>query len=246
MASRYVVPFSSSPFGNRDPFRSLQREIGRMLDDTFRSVGENANALVGAASMPAIDVHESENELCVTADLPGLNEEDIDLRVEGDLLMIRGERKQEQERDERGYHIVERSSGGFQRTVRLPFAPDPAKVDADYANGVLTVRISKQDRQEHSRRIAVRKGGAQGAGQALEQGSGTDTKRAGKMGSAELGLGQDAGETKGASAAQHGQAAKHARSATNDQSEPPRQQAASESRSGQQQGEGGTKGGQRT
>ena len=203
MASRYVVPFGNSPFGGRDPFRSLQREMSRMLDDTFRSMGESANAWGGAGVVPAIDVHESESELCITADLPGVNESDIDLRVEGDLLAIHGEKSQAREQDERGYHVIERSAGAFQRTVRLPFAPDPMKVAADYANGVLTVRVSKQDLQERSRKIEVGKG---------------------------------AGERRGQ------QPGLQAKPATNDLSEPPRQQAASESGTRQQNGETERKG----
>lgn len=178
MVSRYIVPFGNQSFGGRDPFRSLQREMSRMLDDTFRSMGENANVWGGNAAMPAIDVHESDSELCVTADLPGVDESDIDLRVEGDLLTIRGEKSQKREQDERGYHVVERSTGAFQRTIRLPFSPDPSKVDADYANGVLTVHVSKQDQQERSRRIEVRRGAGGGAAISQRQGSGPQASAA--------------------------------------------------------------------
>jgi HSP20 family protein len=216
MASRYIVPFGGQ-FGGRDPFRSMQRELSRMLDDTFRSMGENASVWGGNAAVPSIDVHESENELCVTADLPGVKESDIDLRVEGDLLTIRGEKSSRREQDERGYHVTERSTGAFQRTVRLPFAPDPAKVEADYADGVLTIHVSKQEQQERSRRIEVRRGQGAAGGQQGSQQPGQQT-----INQAGTGQGQGA----------------------NDQGEPARQQAASEKRTGRQAGESGTTPGQ--
>jgi HSP20 family protein len=139
----------------RDPFQSFQREVGRLLDDTFRSFGENVSVLGGKMAVPQIDVHEDDGVLCVTADLPGVREEDVDVTVEGDLLSIRGERQQEAERKQRGYHVVERASGSFQRTVRLPFAPDPGKVTAQYDNGVLTVHLPKRTVSQSSRKIPL-------------------------------------------------------------------------------------------
>lgn len=156
MASRFLVPFGGRSLAGRDPFLSLHREMNRLFDDTFRTMGDDQRG--GAFLMPQLDVHESEQELCITADLPGVAESDIDLRLEGDTLIIRGEKKQHQERDEKGYHVVERSSGAFQRGIRLPFEADPSKVTADYENGVLTVHVPKQAQQERSRRIPV--GGA--------------------------------------------------------------------------------------
>jgi HSP20 family molecular chaperone IbpA len=84
-----------------------------------------------------MDINESENALEVTAALPGVS----DLRIEGDVLAIRGEKRKE--RQDQQAHVVERSYGSFQRSVQLPFAPDPAQVEAHFGHGVLTVVLPK-------------------------------------------------------------------------------------------------------
>jgi HSP20 family protein len=130
--------------------------MNRLFDDTFRSLGEDDRT--GGVSTPQLDVHESEQEFCITADLPGVAESDIDLRLEGDMLIIRAEKRQREEREKGGYRLVERSSGTFQRVLNLPFEADPASVKADYENGVLTIHVPKQAQQERSRRIPVGRG----------------------------------------------------------------------------------------
>ena len=88
MASRFLVPFGGrSLTSRRDPFMSLHREMNRLFDDAFHSMGDDQGSNF---STPQLDVHESEQELCITADLPGVAESDIDLRLEGDMLIIRG------------------------------------------------------------------------------------------------------------------------------------------------------------
>ena len=160
MASRYLIPFGSRGLAGRgDPFLSLNREINRLLDDTFRGMDQSEGGR-GQFLAPSLDVHESGDEFCVTADLPGVSPEDIDLQVEGDLLTICGETKCEQERDDKGYHVMERSSGSFRRSLRLPFEPDPDQVKAECRNGVLTVHIPKAGQQQRSRKIAVGGGDA--------------------------------------------------------------------------------------
>lgn len=174
MASRFLIPFSSGFASRSDPFLSLHRDMNRLFEDTFRTFGQTEAGQGGAPTMvPQLDVHERENELCLTADLPGVAESDIDLTVEGDVLTIRGEKKSERERDDRGYHVMERSSGSFLRTLRLPFEPDPAKITADCSNGVLTVHVPKEGQQQRSRRIEVRRGaGGQDKPRTIEQRSG--------------------------------------------------------------------------
>lgn len=163
MASRFLIPFGSSGFASRgDPFLSLHRDMNRLFDETLRAFGQTDGGQTGMPGLvPQLDVHESDGEFCVTADLPGVAESDIELTVEGDVLTIRGEKKNQRESDERGYHVMERSSGSFVRTLRLPFEPDPAKVAADCRNGVLTVHVPKEGQQQRSHRIEVR-GGAGG------------------------------------------------------------------------------------
>jgi HSP20 family protein len=160
MASRFLIPFGSrSLAGGADPFISLHREMNRLFDDTFRGMDQREGGR-GQFLAPSLDVHESGDGFCVTADLPGVSPEDIDLQVEGDLLTICGESKREQERDDKGYHVMERSSGSFRRSLRLPFEPDPDQVKAECRNGVLTVHIPKAGQQQRSRKIAVGGGGA--------------------------------------------------------------------------------------
>ncbi|BDC48453.1 hypothetical protein F183_A07690 [Bryobacterales bacterium F-183] len=96
---------------------------------------------------PAVDIRETANELIVKADLPGVSENDVDLRIEDGTLILKGERKFEnQSNDEKGgYHRIERSYGSFARYFSLPDTVDPEKVTAEYKNGVLTVTLGKKE-----------------------------------------------------------------------------------------------------
>jgi len=160
MASRFPVPFSSG-FGGRglDPLMDLHREVNRLFEDVF-SAGPLAAAGGSQGgmmmSMPRLDVREGEKEICITAELPGVKESDIDLRIEGDMLTLSGEKKSETQEERENYHMMERSYGRFRRTVQLPFAPNPEQVQADFQQGVLTIRMPKQAQQERSRRIEIR------------------------------------------------------------------------------------------
>ena len=168
MASRFLVPYSSTRHWMQDPLFQLQREIDRVFEDVFNS-GSGSNAGGRSGSMmnaPRIDLQDSEGELRLHADLPGVQASDLDVRVDGDVLTIRGERKAESERNEQNFHVMERSHGRFQRSIQLPFAPDPDEVEASVREGVLEVRIPKRAPQERSRRIEVR-GGESGAGRPM-------------------------------------------------------------------------------
>ena len=168
MASRFLVPYSSTRHWMQDPLFQLQREIDRVFEDVFSS-GSGSNAGGRSGSMmnaPRIDLQDSEGELRLHADLPGVQASDLDVRVDGDVLTIRGERKAESERNEQNFHVMERSHGRFQRSIQLPFAPDPNEVQASVREGVLEVCIPKRAPQERSRRIEVR-GGESGAGRPM-------------------------------------------------------------------------------
>jgi HSP20 family protein len=91
-----------------------------------------------------VDIHETENELVLKADLPGINEKDLDIRVENNMLTIRGERKFEQEVKEDNYLRVERSYGSFSRSFSLPNTVNTEAIDAEYKNGVLRVVMPKR------------------------------------------------------------------------------------------------------
>ena len=179
MARNWMSPYSGGSFlGGADPFLSLHREINRMVDDVFRGAGLPAGRGEGqgAGGAPVnahMDVAETEKELRITAELPGVSEQDVEVTLEGDVLTIRGEKKHERKDEQENYHFVERSYGRFQRSLRLPFPAEPDQVQARFDNGVLTVTVPKSERQQRSRRIQVQGGTGQGGRAAqIEGGSG--------------------------------------------------------------------------
>ena len=105
--------------------------------------------------MPHMDVSETEKELRVCAELPGVSEKDVDVRLEDDVLVIRAEKKFERKDEKESYHFMERSYGTFQRALRLPGPVEPEQVQASFENGVLTVTVPKTEQQERSRRIQI-------------------------------------------------------------------------------------------
>lgn len=165
MASRFLAPFGGRGLmGRGDPFLDLHREVNRLFDDSFRGMGGGERGEGGRFMLaPRVDIHERDDRIEVCAELPGVSEKDIDLSVDGDMLTIRGEKRNE--RQDAQAHVIERSYGSFQRSIQLPFAPDPDKVEASCANGVLTVSIPNEAQRERRRRIEVR------GGQGLQPGS---------------------------------------------------------------------------
>ena len=129
-----------------DPFRNLtalQEQFNRLFDEGFfRRLGEDS-ALTSWA--PSVDIYETQDELVVTADLPGINEKNLDVRVENNTLTIRGERKFEQTVSEENYLRVERTYGSFSRSFSLPNTVNAEAIQADYGHGVLTVRMPKRE-----------------------------------------------------------------------------------------------------
>ena len=163
MATRFLVPFASARgLSNVDPFVELHREMNRLFDEVVRGSGWNGGAQGGFTSLPRLDMHEKDNEICVEAELPGVKPSDVDLQVDDDVLTICGEAKREDEREQQNYHVMERSRGRFVRRVQLPYRPDPQQVKANFENGVLSIHIPKQPEQQRSRRIQVQSGGDDG------------------------------------------------------------------------------------
>jgi len=102
-----------------------------------------------------MNLAESEGEVTVTAELPGVDPKDVDISVSDNLLTIRGEKKQEKEDRKRNYHYVERRFGSFHRSIQLPSSIDANKVDASFKNGILTVTLQKRQ-DAKPKRIAVK------------------------------------------------------------------------------------------
>jgi HSP20 family protein len=127
-----------------DPFRNLstlQDQVNRLFDSSFKADGETSSL---AAWAPAVDIYETENELVIKADLPDIDEKDIDVRVENNMLTIRGERKFEESVKEDNYLRVERAYGSFSRSFSLPNTVNTEAIQANYKNGVLKVELPKR------------------------------------------------------------------------------------------------------
>jgi HSP20 family protein len=177
MPSRYPVPYSSQrSLGALDPLSDFRRDMDRLFDAFFGGDGALVGGASGAAAMPMprIDVREDEGELRVSADMPGVKPSEVDVRLEGDMLVISGERKNEAERKDENFHVMERGYGRFRRSVQLPFTPDPEQVHADYDQGVLTIRMPRQPQAERSRRIEVRESGDVGQAREVQVGAQAD------------------------------------------------------------------------
>ena len=126
-----------------EPYRTagLESEVSRMFTDLFgRSQESNLTSWA-----PAVDIYENEHELVVKADLPDVKPEDLDIRVENNILTIRGERKFEKKVDEKNYLRVERSYGSFARSFSLANTVNSEAIKADYKDGVLTLTIPKRE-----------------------------------------------------------------------------------------------------
>ena len=127
-----------------EPFRgvsSLQDQINRLFNEAFdRSEGGSLTLWA-----PAVDIYETEHELVVKADVPDVKPEELDIRVEKNILTIRGERKFEKKVDENNYLRVERSYGSFSRNFSLANTVNTEAIKADYKDGVLTLSIPKRE-----------------------------------------------------------------------------------------------------
>ena len=128
-----------------EPFRgvnTLQDQITRLFNDAFERTGEQSNL---SAWAPEVDIYETEQELVVKADVPDVKPEELDIRVEKNILTIRGERKFEKKVDENNYLRVERSYGSFSRNFSLANTVNTEAIKADYKDGVLTLSIPKRE-----------------------------------------------------------------------------------------------------
>src|SRR6202035_3849252 len=127
------------------PFRgatTLQEQINRVFGDVVGRAGEESNLTPWA---PAVDIYEKENELVVKADLPDMNPQNLDIRVENNVLTIRGERKFENRVNEDNYLRVERAYGSVSPSVSLANSVKSEAIKADYQNGVLTLSLPKRE-----------------------------------------------------------------------------------------------------
>jgi HSP20 family protein len=140
------------------PIYSLQREMNKVFEDFFRApVGEHfgefpafaTEHLVGDVT-PHIDMSETDKELLVKVELPGMTEKDVDISINRDMLTISGEKKQEKEHSEKGWYRMERQYGSFSRSIPLPYEIESDKAEAVYKNGVLSIKLPKSPVQQRA------------------------------------------------------------------------------------------------
>ncbi|MGB8364124.1 MAG: Hsp20/alpha crystallin family protein [Rhizomicrobium sp.] len=165
--SKGAVPASGRPWY---PFESLRREVDRLFEDfdggfwraPFRSSLFDLAPLGGAiasTAAPAVDIAEKDGEYEITAELPGIDEKDIEVKFANGGLTIRGEKKVEKEESKKGYRLSERRYGAFERFFAVPEGIDEDKISAKFAKGVLTVTLPKTaEAQKHEKKIAIKAG----------------------------------------------------------------------------------------
>jgi len=145
-----------------DPFAPMRREMDRVFDDFLRGFATpGAAALPEGVLSPRVNVVEKNNGLELTADLPGVDQKDIDLDLNEGMLTLKAEHKADREEggENQRYHVVERAHGTFMRRFALPFEPDTDKVEASFDNGVLKVWVPRSPEAERrTRKIEIKSG----------------------------------------------------------------------------------------
>lgn len=129
-----------------DPFRefsTLQDRMNRLFRESYGPEGRE-EALTTSTFSPAVDVYEDEQNVTLKIEVPGVDEKDIDVRVENNVLTVHGERKLEKEEKEENFRRVERHYGSFTRTFTLPSTVDSEKVSANYDKGILKIALPKR------------------------------------------------------------------------------------------------------
>ncbi len=128
-----------------DPFRELnllQREMNRLFQDYS---GRGEQDLTTSTFAPPVDIYEDEHTIILKMEVPGIDQKDLDIRVENSTLTVRGERKFEKDEKEENFRRIERRYGSFLRTFTLPTTVDTDSINADYDNGVLKIRLAKRE-----------------------------------------------------------------------------------------------------
>ena len=134
---------------HESPFEVLHREINELFDGYNRGFGGLGRRLSGSAGF---ELSETDEEIRVKVELPGMDEKDIAVELEEGMLVIRGERKEEKETRKRNYHVAEMSYGSYHRTIPLPAGIDCEKAQAKFKHGVLTLALPKTDEVRADRR----------------------------------------------------------------------------------------------
>jgi len=129
-----------------EPFRELSNmhdRMNRLLRESYSPEGPE-EALTTTSFAPPVDIYEDEHNITLKIEVPGIDEKDIDVRIENNTLTVHGERKFEKEEKEENFRRVERQYGGFTRSFTLPSSVDPGQVSADYDKGMLKINLAKK------------------------------------------------------------------------------------------------------
>lgn len=149
------------------PFLGLRQEIERLFDEFDRGLWTSPfrrslfepfwRQEIGSMTAPAVDVAETEKAYEITAELPGLDGKNVEVKFADGILTIKGEKQEEKEEKKKDYYLSERSYGSFQRSFQVPDSVDPDKIEASFKNGVLTVTLPKNaDSQKTAKKITVK------------------------------------------------------------------------------------------
>jgi len=165
MAIRDLIPWKREQLPVRreeqDLFLSFRQEMDRMFDEFFGVAANEGRALAPwgrewAGFDPSIDVVETDQEVKVTAELPGMDAKDVDVSISHNVLTLKGEKKDEHEEKREGYYRSERSYGSFQRSISLPSTVEADKAEAAFDKGILTVTFPKKAAEAGKKQIAVK------------------------------------------------------------------------------------------
>ena len=159
MAFGYLTPFRSrtpATTGTGGSLFDLHRQMNRLFDDLFDQDGDSGFYARAGIAVPAMDIHQDDKQVEITAELPGVKEEDIDITIDDGVLTLRGEKKSTREDKESGYR--ERSYGSFERRLTLPSNIDEDNCSADFKDGVLTITLPKSEDKARGRKIQLGQG----------------------------------------------------------------------------------------
>jgi HSP20 family protein len=147
-----------------EPFRDLmglQERMNRLFDESFRGIGRGGaddDWALGGSWAPAVDIYHQDSNIVLKAEVPGMDPKDVDIRVENNVLTLRGERKFDESVKKENYHRVERTYGSFTRSFTLPNVVDTSNIKAEYKDGVLRVTLpTKEEAKPRQISISVTK-----------------------------------------------------------------------------------------
>lgn len=151
-------------YGEWRPLEDIRRQIDRMFDDLWRfPYMQSPNISPPSAGLgmgaPAVDILEKPDVFQITAELPGMDEKNIDVKCSSGVVTIKGEKKDEKEESKEGHYLSERRYGSFQRSFRIPENVDAEKIGATFKNGILTLTLPKtKESQQNEKKISIKAG----------------------------------------------------------------------------------------